>query len=66
EEIKLMFKKRNIKHGFNRISMRRSQQEALIQIADLIAGSVLRRDTYNQSESYDLISNKIVELIEYR
>jgi hypothetical protein len=66
EEIKRMFKKRNIKHGFNRISMRRSKQEALIQIADLIAGSILRRDAHNQSESYDMIAGKIVELIEYR
>lgn len=65
EELKRMLKKRNIKHGFNRISMRRSKQEALIQIADLIAGSVLRRDSHNQSEAYDMIAGKIVELIEY-
>jgi hypothetical protein len=61
-----MFKKRNIKHGFNRISMRRSSQEALIQIADLVAGSILRRDSRKQSEAYDMIAGKIVELIEYR
>jgi hypothetical protein len=66
EEIKRVFKKRNIQHGFNRISMRRSRQEALIQIADLVAGAILRRDSRNQSESYDLIAGKIVELIEYR
>ena len=66
EEIKRIFKKRNIKHGFNRISMRRSRQESLIQIADLIAGSILRRDAHNQSEAYDMIARKIVELIEYR
>lgn len=65
DELKRMLKKRNIKHGFNRISMRRSKQEALIQIADLIAGSVLRRDSHNQSEAYDMIAGKIVELIEY-
>lgn len=66
EEIKRMFKKRNIQHGFNRISMRRSSQEGLIQIADLVAGSILRRDAHNQSEAYDIIAGKIVELIEYR
>jgi len=66
EEIKRIFKKRNIKHGFNRISMRRSRQESLIQIADLIAGSILRRDAHNQSEAYDMISRKIVEVVEYR
>ena len=66
EEIKTVFKKLNVKHGFNRISMRRSRQESLIQIADLIAGSILRRDAHNQSEAYDMIARKIVELIEYR
>lgn len=65
DELKRTFKKRNIKHGFNRISMRRSKQESLIQIADLIAGSILQRDSRNQSEAYDLIAGKIVELIEY-
>ncbi len=45
--------------------MRRSKQEALIQIADLVAGAILRRDSRNQSESYEMISGKIVELIEY-
>lgn len=66
EEIKTLFRKLNVKHGFNRISMRRSKQESLIQIADLIAGSILRRDAHNQSEAYDMISRKIVELVEYR
>jgi hypothetical protein len=66
DELKRVFKKLNVKHGFNRISMRRSKQEALIQIADLIAGSILRRDAHNQSEAYDLIADKIVELIEHR
>jgi len=65
-EIKRVFKKRNIQHGFNRISMRQSKQEALIQIADLIAGSILRRDAHKQSDAYEMIAGKIVELIEYR
>lgn len=66
EELKHVFKKRNIKHGFERISMRRSKQESLIQVADLIAGSILRRDSHNQSEAYEMIAGKIVKLIEYR
>ena len=65
-QVKRALKLRNIPHGFNRISMRRSRQEALIQIADLIAGAILRRDAHNQSEAYDMIAKKIVELIEYR
>jgi len=66
DELKRIFKKRNIQHGFSRITMRRSHQESLIQIADLIAGSVLRRDAHKQNEAYDMIAGKIIELIEYR
>jgi len=34
----------------------------LIQIADLIAGSILRRDTHNESGAYDLIAGKLRHL----
>ena len=65
QEIKRVLKKREIKHGFQRISMRESRKESLIQIADLIGGSILRRDTHNESGAYDLIAGKIVKLVEY-
>jgi hypothetical protein len=65
EEIKRMLKKRSIKHGFMRISMRESKREDLIQIADLVAGSILRRDAHNESGAYDMIAGKIVKLVEY-
>jgi len=66
EELKRILKNRMIKHGFRRISMRRSQSEPLIQIADLIAGAIWRRDTRNDTGAYELIKRKIVELAEYR
>jgi len=65
DELKRILKARNIQHGFRRISIRRSQSETLIQIADLIAGATLRRDTRNDTGAYDLISQKIKKLIEY-
>jgi hypothetical protein len=65
EELKRVMKKLGIRHEFQRISMRRSRSEPLIQIADLVAGAVLRRDAHNESEAYDLISGKIKKLFEY-
>lgn len=64
-ELKRIMKIREIKHGFRRISVRRSQSEPLIQIADLVAGAILRRDAHRQSEAYDLISSKVKKLVEY-
>lgn len=65
EELKRIMKARNISHGFRRISIRRSKSESLIQIADLISGAILRRDTRNDSGSFELIQKKISKLIHY-
>jgi hypothetical protein len=65
DELKKILKKRSIQHNFQRISIRRSRSEPLIQIADLVAGSVLRRDTHNESGAYDLVAKKFRTLIEY-
>ncbi len=65
DELKRIMKAREIKHGFRRISVRRSQSEPLIQVADLVAGAVLRRDAHKQSEAYDMIAGKIRKLVEY-
>ena len=65
DELKRIMKAREIKHGFRRISVRRSQSEPLIQVADLIAGAILRRDSHRQSEAYDMITSKIKKLVEY-
>ena len=65
DELKRILKARNIVHGFRRISIRRSQSEPLIQIADLIAGSIWRRDTNNDTGAYEMIERKIRKLVEY-
>lgn len=65
DELKRIMKARNISHGFKRISVRRSKSESLIQIADLIAGAVWRRDTHNDSGAYEIVEQKIRKLIEY-
>ena len=64
-ELKRIMRAREIKHGFRRISIRRSRSEPLIQVADLVAGAILRRDTHHQSVAFDMISDKIRKLVEY-
>ncbi|HEX9388553.1 MAG TPA: DUF3800 domain-containing protein [Anaerolineales bacterium] len=65
DELRRIMKARNINHRFRRISTRRSQSEPPIQIADLIAGAIWRRDTHNDSGAFDVIEQKIRKLIEY-
>jgi len=65
DELKRIMKARNISHGFRRISIRRSKSEPLIQIADLIAGAIWRRDTHNDTGAYEMIERKIKKLVEY-
>ncbi len=64
-ELRHMMKARNITHGFRRISIRRSQSESLIQIADLVAGAILRRDAHKESTAFDSIASKLKGLVEY-
>lgn len=56
---------RNIQHLFRRIVSRDSETEPLIQIADLIAGSISHRDAINGNDFFDMIKPKIVSLVEY-
>jgi len=64
DELKRIMKAREINHNFRRISIRRSQSESLIQVADLVAGAILRRDSRRQSEAYDAIERKIRKVVE--
>ncbi len=62
--LKKMFRLRGLSAGFKKLTIARSRSEPLIQIADLVAGAILRRDTYNESGAYDLIAGKIRHLSE--
>ena len=50
---------RGVSASFRRLTISRSRSEQLIQIADLVAGSILRRDSHNEYGAYDLIAGKI-------
>ncbi len=65
-ELRRYMKKRNIPRQFNRVLTKRSKSEPLIQIADLVAGSVFRRDARGESDAYEKIQGKFVKLIDYQ
>jgi len=63
KELKRILKTREIKLAFRRIPTRRSQSESLIQVTDLVAGAILRRDSRKQSE-VDAIERRIRKVME--
>jgi hypothetical protein len=62
--LKQMLRLRGVSAGLKKLVIACSRSEPLIQIADLVAGSILRRDTYKESGVYDLIAGKIRHLSE--
>jgi hypothetical protein len=64
-KLKKMLKAHEIRHEFSRIFFRRSRSEDLIQVADPVAGAILRRDSKNDHEAFDYIKDKIQAVFEY-
>lgn len=64
-ELRRIMEARNIPRQFKRIVIRESKNESLIQVADLVAGAILRRDTKHDTGAYDLISRKMNKLMIY-
>jgi len=65
-EFRRYMKRRNIPRHFNRVLTKRSKSEPLIQVADLVAGAILRRDSRGEAETFDMIAGKMKTVIEYR
>lgn len=65
-ELRRAMLKRHMPRLFKRVIVRSSHRESLIQVADLVAGAVMRRDSQNDSEAFDMISGKIKRLELYR
>lgn len=64
-ELRRAMIQRHMPRLFKRIIIRPSNRESLIQIADLIAGAIMRRDMQNDSEAFDMIEKKIRRLAIY-
>jgi hypothetical protein len=65
-ELRRTMTKRHMPRLFKRVIVRSSHRESLIQVADLVAGAIMRRDSQNDSETFDMISRKIKRLELYR
>lgn len=57
---------RDIPRQFKRIQIKRSRSEPLIQVADLVAGAILRRDSRGDVDAYDSIADKLREVLEFQ
>ncbi|MBI4670238.1 MAG: DUF3800 domain-containing protein [Chloroflexi bacterium] len=64
-ELNRYMKAREIPRHFKRIQVRRSRSEPLIQIADIVAGTLLRRDTAGDAEAFDFLQKRIRSVYEF-
>jgi hypothetical protein len=65
-ELRRFMSARGIPRHFKRVLARRSRSEPLIQIADLLAGAILRRDAKREAEAYEQIERKLKRVLEFR
>ena len=64
-KLKKMLKAPEIRHESSSIFFRRSRSEDLIQVADLVAGAILRRDSKNDHEAFEYVKDKMQAVFEY-
>lgn len=65
-ELRRFMTVREIPRHFRKVEVRRSRSESLIQVADLVAGSILRRDTKDDAEAFDYLKPRIKKVLEFR
>ena len=65
-ELRRTMIKRHIPRLFKRVLVRKSHRESLIQVADLVAGAIMRRDSQKDSEAFDMISKKTKRIELYK
>jgi len=65
-ELRRIMDARGVPRQFKRVLIRSSARESLIQVADLVAGSILRRDAKNDSGAFEYVAQKMINVLEYR
>lgn len=65
-ELRRTMTRRHMPRLFKRVLVRSSHKESLIQVADLMVGAIMRRDTQNDTDAFDMISRKIKRLELYQ
>ena len=64
-ELRRVMAVRGIPRHFKHIQIKRSQSEPLIQVADLVAGAILRRDSKSDSDAYDYIQKLVYQVLNF-
>ncbi|HEY4580481.1 MAG TPA: DUF3800 domain-containing protein [Candidatus Acidoferrales bacterium] len=64
-ELRRFMSARGIPRRFERVLAKCSKSEPLIQIADLVAGALLRRDAHGEPEGYEAIEGKLRRVLEF-
>jgi hypothetical protein len=64
-ELRRVMAIRGIPRQFKRVQVKRSKSEPLIQIADLVAGAILRRDSKGDVDAYDYIADNMQQVLEF-
>lgn len=64
-ELRRVMAIRGIPRQFKRVQVKRSKSEPLIQIADLVAGAILRRDSKGDVGAYDYIADNMQQVLEF-
>jgi hypothetical protein len=65
-ELKRVLKLRGIRRGFRKIRPVRSRSEDLVQIADWVAGSILRRYAKQDDRAYRVIEPRVQVLLDFQ
>ncbi len=64
-ELRRIMDARGMPRHFKRVFIRSSAREPLIQVADLLAGAILRRDAKNDTGAFERIAMKMTRVIEF-
>lgn len=65
-ELRRFMQVRGIPRHFRQVQVKRSKSEPLIQVADLVAGAILRRDAKGEADAFDYIERKMSRVLEFR
>jgi Protein of unknown function (DUF3800) len=65
-ELNRFMKARDIPRHFRRIQIRRSKSEPVIQVADIVAGALLRRDSAGDADAFEILQGRIRRVFEFR
>lgn len=65
-ELNRFMKAREIPRHFKHIQVRRSRSEPLIQVADIVAGALLRRDSIGDADAFEILQKRIRRVYDFK